>query len=30
DNTIKLPKDVINTMQLPVLAAIPDFSRKVK
>ncbi len=26
DNTIKLPKDVIDTMQLQVLGAIPDFS----
>ncbi len=28
DNTIKLPKDVIDTLQLQVLGTIPDFTQK--
>lgn len=30
DNTIKLPKDVNDSLQLPVLGAIPDFSKSLK
>ncbi len=30
DRTIKIPKDVTNSLQLPTLGAVPNFSKNLK